>query len=846
MSPRDRCRRVVAFAIALAALPAAPAVAVNITIPVPLTVNGLPSGEIPLVLSESSEVLLVNAASLSRALGDILKPELLADIKAKTNADGFVAPGAITATGITFTYDSQAIKAAIEIPVPLQKTQLLAVQKSTTEPTGTPVPPSGLSARMNLRTRVDLYGQTVGGVGSTTVPFAAAVEPAVNLFGWVAEGRVSFDTSDTPVTSLDAARLVKDFSAPRIRVEAGDLNYPTAAFQNAIPLLGIGVTRNFALSPDVLFHPLGEARFELEQQSELKILVNDRLVRRYDLRPGPYSFYDFPLIPGTNNVVFELTDKLGRTERITQLFPYDSDLLSPGVFAYSANVGLPNRLLEVPVFSGLIRAGITPGITAGLSAQANIDTQLAALSGTFSTTLGTFRADAGARYDRTSGFDWGGSLGYHFYLAGVKYVPAVALNAIFSGRNFTGPASTSPTQSNAFVVGGSYSQGLPFGLSANLAVSQTIPWGASLPQTSVSLQVDKSVATGISLDFGVRADIPRGFAPRFSGSISLSTVNPGGTTSVTVNQDLGNGIGQVSMATRPTPDGNLTINAGASGMPLQPAADSTFSTSVGLQTSRFDSLFMNNLSLIQGSGGGRIVTEHASAQLGAAIAYAAGAGGSSSAEVAANGSAAADGPARSIAPGAFAIGAPIDDSFAIVAKNPGIANADIGVNPTENGYRARSDWLGAPMLSKLQSYQPASVHVEATSLTPGMDLGQTFFRLLPGFDSGTLIRVGTPATVYAGGKLLRSDGTAAALVTGSVMRSGEVAPEPGIDFFTDEQGAFQMYGLRPGTYRATISATPSTAQHAAAGPASFSFAIPEGVSGYYDLGTISIENGGSR
>ena len=79
-----------------------------------------------------------------------------------------------------------------------------------------------------------------------------------------------------------------------------------------------------------------------------------------------------------------------------------------------------------------------------------------------------------------------------------------------------------------------------------------------------------------------------------------------------------------------------------------------------------------------------------------------------------------------------------------------------------------------------------------------------------------------------GGKAVLGDDLAAAV--------GEARPEgspdaPAIEFFTDEAGSFEVYGLAPGGWDLTFSGNPAF---------STSLIIPDGTDGLFDLGVLRL------
>jgi len=95
------------------------------------------------------------------------------------------------------------------------------------------------------------------------------------------------------------------------------------------------------------------------------------------------------------------------------------------------------------------------------------------------------------------------------------------------------------------------------------------------------------------------------------------------------------------------------------------------------------------------------------------------------------------GTALVYADGQFAVSRPIRDSFAIVKAEKSLAGQIVDVDPIEQRFRARTDFLGPAVVPDLQSYQYRKITVEPQNLPVGYESGQQNFTALATYKSGS-------------------------------------------------------------------------------------------------------------
>lgn len=141
---------------------------------------------------------------------------------------------------------------------------------------------------------------------------------------------------------------------------------------------GISYGREFSLDPYFLRSPtLGLSGAALTP-STVDVYVNDALVKREQLPPGPFRIKDLPVVSGSGAARLVLRDAFGREQQINYPYYYSAGLLAPGLSEFSYNVGFRRNNLNTesfdygsPVFLARHRFGITNSLTAGLRLEAS-------------------------------------------------------------------------------------------------------------------------------------------------------------------------------------------------------------------------------------------------------------------------------------------------------------------------------------------------------------------------------------------------------------------------------------------------------------------------------------------
>ena len=173
--------------------------------------------------------------------------------------------------------------------------------------------------------------------------------------------------------------LTWDHPEKRLRFQLGDIVAAPTPLGSGPTLAGLAFGRDYSLDPYYYRYPTPFVRGTTAAPSDVEIYVNDALVRRVSITPGPYRFDRLPLNSGLGNVRVVVRDRLGR-EQIFQ----SSEYLATGVlkrgdqdFQYLAGIRRDDAE-ETPAYhewsaTAYHRVGLTDWLTAGFSGEGRRD-----------------------------------------------------------------------------------------------------------------------------------------------------------------------------------------------------------------------------------------------------------------------------------------------------------------------------------------------------------------------------------------------------------------------------------------------------------------------------------------
>jgi len=783
------------------------------TIAVPVVFEGAERGTIEVTTAADPDDVDMSVGPFLRLFGDIVQPETLAAIEASVWKEGSIKVGALRDLGIAADYDPAALILTIGIPGDLRRTQAYSLAPGARTPNGDLLPPAAVAAALNLRGNVEYARRPGDGAAgeSGRRPARLSLDGFLDMGRWVFEGAAFFREDDDREWTRGDVRLVRDDVETAIRYNLGDIQYRTTGFQGFVPLGGFGFGREFSIRPYEITQPSGEQEFVLRSRSDVEVIVNGRVSRTFRMEPGRYRLGDFPGTSGANDIRLRIVDEFGVEQVIEIPFFFDSRLLATGLHEFGYAVGLPQSLEDgVPDYDGdrlslsaFHRYGLNDLITLNGNVQADWKQQQLGAGAVLATPIGNFDISAAASAIDGVGYDGAARLFYRLADPSARTPWAQRswnAAATYTGRRFAGLGDPDPDNETILDLSGRLNQPLTRDLSLSFGTRYQFSRGPETDDAhSQTAEVRYRVTPESTLDLAVDRSRHGDGTTELSAFLSFRIVFGDGRHSAGVTHDtLGRSQRLDWRYTPARPIGGLGADAQVTRTPT----DHEVTGNLRYRGHRLEADLRHDvLTPRDASDGG---TEHLSSlSFGTALVF---------------------------ADGHVGVSRPIGAGFALIAPHRRLAGQKIGIDPFEDGYNAESDFLGPAVVPDLTAYEYRTLLVEVPDAPFGYSLGELGPVVQPGFRGGTVVAVGTNATVVLGGTITASDGAPIGLAAGEIRPVG-IEGQATTPFFTNRRGKFRVDGLRPGNYAIMLFGRENAAR---------SIEIPQDAEGLLEFGAITM------
>nr|WP_247887115.1 fimbria/pilus outer membrane usher protein [Azospirillum sp. SYSU D00513] len=687
---------------------------------------------------------------------------------------------------MAFAFDPAEILVSVTLDPALRRAVELDLRGGLRPPSGNAVvEPAAVSAFTNIGVNEEWSILSDGRTGGR-VPLGIAFSHGVNLGGLVLEGASFYDEDGADRWQRGNLRLTKDWVDARLRASAGDLVYPATGFQSGQQVGGFLIARNFQLQPYALYQPTGQQEFILNEPSTVEVAVNGRPTRSYRLPVGSYNLRNFPGTLGTNDVTLRITDAFGRTQTISVPYFFDNQLLAEGIHEFAYAGGLPTRIEEGtyhyergrPSVSGSHRVGITDRLTLGFNAQADRTQRLFGGELLFATALGTIAVEPAVSSGHGLKSDSAVRVSYRDFSMGDSYWKqrSVTASATWRGAGFAPFGVAEPRNPVRLDLALRVSQPVNEWLTTSLGGRHQFsrdPEGGDASNLELLLRsrLSRSLALDLSVEHNRDADGRREVA----GFASLRYSFDGFRQSVGASADTSAGERRLDWRYRDlgivnTVDAGVQLTRDEDGERAE--GDATFVHQRFIATAR--SSYLSRLEDAESAFGRRSYDRRTALGFSTGLVF---------------------------ADGHVGVTRPVNDSFAIVSAHPRLDGKAVTVDPFEERYTARTDFLGAPVLPDLTAYRQQALLLDVPDAPVNHDLGNDRPVMAPTYRSGTVVPIGTDTTAGLSGVLKDGEGAPLALQSG-VLRPLSGGGE--ILFFSNRQGRFRIEGVRPGGWTLTV------------------------------------------
>lgn len=737
-----------------------------------VVLDGATREKLPALLTPADGQVFLDGRRLLALLQPLLKPAAHASLASRMDAAGRIGTSALQQTGLAVSFDPRRFELLLDTPAELRGTRVSHLNPPPPDPFSVEaVRPAALSGFLNYNLKGSTRPATGGNARFTTATLA--LDGALNLRGWVLEGSVYGQSGQSGGWQRGDLRLVRDWPRQALRFTAGDLSYPVIGYQRMTGLLGIGLARDFALQPHVPTWRTGEYEFHLARPSEVKVWVNDSLVRTLRLPAGSHDLRGLNTAVGQNDVRLEIEDDAGRREAIEFSLLFNPVLLEQGRQTFSFNAGFRRQSagtgydLHRPMASASLLRGWTDRLTLGIYTQAEEARTLFGAQALQGFRFGTLRLDAAIAQTEPGPWDAGARLEMTVQRPRPGGLQAqMALD--YLGRSFDPGGSTAESDtlglraSVAAALGrkttgrlsGSYIPARHAAADDSRTVSVTLfhRWSRHV-QGSLSVRhrrtgnepAETRVLFGLSVNFTRRL-------ASFQAAKELET------DTVTMRWDSGRSL-------------NAAMPYGFAETRL--AEDTQeHRGGIGYAGYRGQAELVHRQVRTETASGWQIQDETTLRAQGAIV----------------------------YADGLFALSRPVAENFALIAGRHGLRDIPLLVDPDgHGGSRARSDRMGPAVVENLASYRLRELRVEPVNPPLGATPENTRFHVAPTYKSGVALRLGQEPQVIAIGRLVGEAHQPLAHLAIEVRRLDR-PEEPPYSTFSNRNGNFQIPDARPGRY----------------------------------------------
>ncbi len=160
-------------------------------------------------------------------------------------------------------------------------------------------------------------------------------------------------------------------------VHLGDAVSVAGGWGRSLRFGGIQFGSNFSTQPGLVIFPSQSIAGQAVIPSTVDVFINDALVARQNVPPGPFAISNLPMVTGAGKVQLVVRDLLGREQVITQSLYTSQALLREGLKNYSyefgyvrGNYGRDSNTYGDWLTSGTYRLGLSDSLTGEVHAEA--------------------------------------------------------------------------------------------------------------------------------------------------------------------------------------------------------------------------------------------------------------------------------------------------------------------------------------------------------------------------------------------------------------------------------------------------------------------------------------------
>jgi outer membrane usher protein len=757
----------------------------------------------------------------------------------------FLALEAWGRRGLRIAYNSEASELSVSPSVDdLKHTDIRVGSTDARTGPATVEAPAFASAFVTTRMAADyVHRDSLGREGLTMPSFA--FDSAVRIGSVVLENEAYLapearfaagSLNDTYGFTRRGTRLVYDWPDEVLRFKAGDLMPATPGLVAPPALLGVSVEKSYAqLRPGQSLQPTASQALRIERSSNVDLIVDGAVIRRLRLAPGQYTLRDLPIASGFTKFTLAIEDDTGERRTVEFDAASSASLLAPSVDEWSFHAGVKTNVQAVrpiwelsqvaytdrsyafdqPIISAAYRTGLTQNTTGGVAVYADATSAAGTLSLQTQTRMGFVSVDFGGSVSPYgTGVAARAIFDAHLPKRDNGLPHALLFTADFATDHFGVSEGAKPKNGSAISV--SYTRALTERLTASL--SGSFDWDTRVvgPRWDTGLAVSNrftdTLSGALTLSYG---DGERGYAL--------------GVPCVCDNWFDANGFRAIARLNwRPDASSYASLEAQSSGRTVRVAGGQSGGSGLGAWSASVDAGFDGRGSTADVNAAATYAGNRADVSVSHAIRTGIPlAGGRQAAALDERSSLRAE-TSFVMADGAWGIGRPVRNGFAIVEAHDSLEGRTVSVG-AKGAEIARSDLAGPAVINEIAPFVPRSIPYDAADLSAGYDLGSGTFEVRSPYKAGYRLKAGSAYTVTAMGTLLDRNGAPLTLMQGTASE-GTDGKGRTADIFSNKTGRFGAQGLAPGRWIIEMATEPE--------PTRYVIDIPENAVGLHDAGTL--------
>lgn len=536
---------------------------------------------------------------------------------------------------------------------------------------------------------------------------------AVSRFGVL---RQSGSVVTTEFGTAETTRLntTWEYSDPKRQLswKAGDLISGALPWTRSIRMGGVQIQRDFSTRPDLITMPLPSFSGTAALPSTLEVYVGNARTYSTEIPAGPFDISDVPVLSGGGTARLVLRDAQGREQEVEQEYFTSPELMAPGLFDFSAEVGYArtdagNKSFaydDDPLAALSLRYGLSERVTLLGHAEGGAGLLNASIGGNLSLgDWGWLTAGTGVSLKDNE-------TGHLFHASWSKQIGVIGLSAATTRtwKDYLDLADVTARTLTPEEMVGRFNATSRTTTVDQLALGTRLPWEeASINLGVVNMETandERSTIGSVSFSQG----LPAGVSAYASGFLDLHTGRDYGLFAG-FSMDIGGGRAA-----------STTVSGSGSGM-------SGTANVAGYGATATGNAYQWRLA--HSEGGQRATAaaldlEIGKAQLRAMLSHQ---GDSASGNVSADG-------AISLLPGGVYVTRRIDDAFAVVDVGaPGV------VVMSENRPVGTTGSSGKLLVPDLRAFQSNRISIDASALPLNADVSVTSVSVRPARGSGALV-----------------------------------------------------------------------------------------------------------